>query len=301
MRGLSHRWAPEAVLLFATSIWGLAFLIVHEAMAQVPPLPFIAIRFATAALMVSVLTRPRLGRVTLTELRAGAAIGTAMLCGYGLQATGLQTLGAGRAAFIGALYVPLVPLLQWLAHGIRPSPLVCSSAVLATAGMMVLTGAANMLPHGAGLKFGHGEAFALSATLAVATEIVLIAQFAPRVDPRRLAVLECCAVSGLAVTLAPEFGQQFPPLHPFWLSCALFLGAASAFLQVSSNWAMRKLSGHRAVLIYATEPVWAALFGAAAGERIGASAVVGASLIMCALLLNAVTQMLNRSGSRNSA
>jgi drug/metabolite transporter (DMT)-like permease len=283
-RLLAHRLAPEAILVFATALWGLAFLIVHLGVAAVPPLPFVALRFATAAIMVRLLTGTKISRVTATELRAGPLIGLVMLGGYGLQAIGLQTLGAGRAAFIGALYVPIVPVLQWIVLRRRPETHIWISVALATAGMIILA-----TPTGAGASggFGRGEAFALAATVAVATELLLMAQFAPRVDPRRLAILECAAVSVFALIISRMTGQRLPPIAPFWLACALGLGAASAFLQVSSNWAMRRVPAPRAMLIFATEPVWAGLFGALHGEPMGLSTLLGAALILAALLLNA--------------
>jgi drug/metabolite transporter (DMT)-like permease len=291
-RLLAHRLAPEAVLLFATALWGLAFLIVHLGVATVPPLPFVALRFATAAIMVRLLTGARLSRVTATELRAGPLIGLAMLGGYGMQAIGLQTLGAGRAAFIGALYVPMVPVLQWIVLRRRPETHIWISVALATAGMVILAD-----PTGPGRSggFGRGEAFALAATVAVATELLLMAHFAPRVDPRRLAILECIAVSAYALVISLLTGQHLPPIAPFWLACALGLGAASAFLQVSSNWAMRRVPAPRAMLIFATEPVWGGLFGALHGEPMGPSTLLGAALILAALLLNATRRTETRS------
>jgi len=282
-RLLAHRLAPEAVLLFATALWGLAFLIVHLGVAAVPPLPFVALRFATAAIMVRLLTGAKISRVAPMELRAGPLIGLAMLGGYGLQAIGLQTLGAGRAAFIGALYVPMVPVLQWLVLRRAPERHVWISVGLATAGMVILSDPTGQAANG----FGRGEAFALAATLAVATELLLMAHFAPRVDPRRLAILECIAVSAYAAVVSWLTGQRLPPVEPFWLGCALGLGAASAFLQVSSNWAMRRVPAPRAMLIFATEPVWGGLFGVLHGEPMGRSTLLGAALILAALLFNA--------------
>ncbi|MEJ0047988.1 MAG: DMT family transporter [Rhodospirillales bacterium] len=286
-RFFAHRLAPEIILLFATALWGLAFLIVHLGVATVPPLPFVALRFATAAIMVRLLTGAKLSRVTATELRAGPLIGLAMLGGYGLQAIGLQTIGAGRAAFIGALYVPLVPILQWIVLGRRPEKHIWISVVLATAGMIALANPIDVLPGRAATGFGRGDAFTLAATLAVATELLLMAQFAPRVDPRRLAILECVAVAIYAVAVSLLTGQRLPAIAPFWLACALGLGAASAFLQVSSNWAMRRVPAPRAMLIFATEPVWAGLFGALHGEPMGLSTLLGATLIISALVVNA--------------
>ncbi len=284
---LNHKLAPDAVLLFATALWGLAFLIVHLGVATVPPLPFVAIRFATAALMVRVLTGARLARLTPTELRAGPLIGLAMLGGYGLQAAGLMSVGAGRAAFVGALYVPMVPMLQWAIFRRRPPAHVWLTTGLATLGMMVLSGLGST----ANNHFDHGDMLCLADSVAVASALLLMAHCAPRVDPRRLAVLECLCVSAAAGALALLTGQHLPPVEPFWLACALGLGAASAFLQVSSNWAMRRVPAHRAMLIFATEPVWGGLFGALHGEAFTKTTLGGCALILTALLVNALQRV----------
>jgi drug/metabolite transporter (DMT)-like permease len=266
-------------LVLATALWGLAFLVTHIAMARVQPLPFLALRFAVAAVAVRALTNARLARVTRAELRGGAFIGLAMLAGYALQAGALARLGSGRVAFICALYVPIVPLLQTAITRRPPRPATWLSVGLAVAGMMLMAG-------GGGGGLGSGEALALAAAFGVAAEILLMARYAPRVDPRRLAVVECGFLSVMAVGLSATLGQKLPPVEPVWLGCAIGLGAASALLQVSVNWAMRSVPAARATVIYASEPVWAAGFGALAGERMGVSALFGAGLILAALLLN---------------
>ncbi len=263
----------------ATALWGAAFLVTHIAMARVQPLPFLALRFCVAAVAIRLLTGARLGRVSRTELRGGALIGLAMLAGYALQAVALGRLGSGRVAFICALYVPMVPLLQAALTGRLPGGRTWLSIGLACGGMMLLAG-------GTGAGLGRGEAFALASALGIAGEILFMAHFAPRVDPRRLAVMECAVVSALALLMSFGLGQRLPAIEPVWLTCAMFLGGASALLQVSVNWAMRSVAATRATLIYATEPVWAAAFGALAGERMGPLALAGAALILAALMIN---------------
>ncbi len=279
---LAHPLAPDLVLVFATALWGLAFLIVRVGVEDAPPVAFVAIRFATAALVVGGLSGVRLGRVTPTELRAGALIAAAMVCGYTLQSFGLRTLGAGHVAFISALYVPIVPVLQFLllrrVLGVR----LWVSVVLATGGLMLMAGGPGGAP-------SRGDFLALGSAFGVAAELMLLAHFAPRVEPRRLAVVECIGVSVYALGIAVATGQGVPHLAAGWLACALGLGAASAFLQISSNWCLRRVPVHRAMLIFATEPVWAGLFGALAGERMGTTALAGAGCILIALLINATT------------
>jgi drug/metabolite transporter (DMT)-like permease len=267
-------------LLFATALWGLAFLITRLGVASVAPAPFVAMRFATAAIVVWSLTGVRLARATPTELQGAAYLAMAMAAGYILPAVALQTLGAGHTAFISALCVPIVPVLQFLILRQMTGARVWASVCLATLGLMFMAG-------GPGGGPSRADAFALGGAFGVAAEVLLMSRFAPRVDPRRLAVLECAAAAAYAVAVSVITGAHLPAPAASWIACVLSLGAASAFLQVSTNWCMRRVPVHRAMLIFATEPVWGAFFGALHGERFGLVSLIGAAFILSALLLNA--------------
>src|SRR3546814_14553087 len=72
------------------------------------------LRFGTAALVILPFTWRALKGLTKTEMRAGFLVGLSIATGYVLQTMGLQTIPSSKSAFITALYVPLVPILQWL-------------------------------------------------------------------------------------------------------------------------------------------------------------------------------------------
>jgi drug/metabolite transporter (DMT)-like permease len=268
------------MLVVATAVWGSAFLITHRAVATVPPLMFVAIRFTTASVGVGVLTRPRLNRLNLAEIRGAAAIGAAMVVGYGFQAAGMRTIDSGRAAFISALYVPTVPVLQWVLLGRRPAAWTWVGVALASLGLLLLAG-----PVG-GQAFGVGDAQALGGAFAVAAEILLVSRFAPVADPRRLAVTQCAFVAVAAASLSLAWGESCPAVRPAWVASALGLGLASAFLQLTVNGALRTVPATRATLIFALEPVWAGMIGAAAGERMGPAGVAGAGMIVAAIAVS---------------
>lgn len=97
-------------------------------------------RFATAALAVGLLSLRTLRGLTWLEVKAGVAIGVAIALGYGLQTWGLQTISSSKSAFITAMYVPLVPLLQWLCLGRMPGVMSCVGIVLAFIGLILLAG-----------------------------------------------------------------------------------------------------------------------------------------------------------------
>ena len=141
----------ECILVVITMIWGGTFLLVQHAMAVSGPMFFVGLRFAAATIVVGFFSLRTLRDLTLFELKAGVFIGVAIMFGYGLQTIGLQTILSSQSAFITALYVPFVPLLQWLVLGRRPGLMPSIGIMLAFAGLMLLTG-----PAGASLNFSPG-------------------------------------------------------------------------------------------------------------------------------------------------
>jgi drug/metabolite transporter (DMT)-like permease len=81
-------------------------------------------------------------------------------------------------------------------------------------------------------------------------------------------------------------GESIPALSTPLILSALGLGAASALIQVTMNWAQRSVSPTRATVIYAGEPVWAGVVGRLAGERLPAAALLGAALIVCGVIVS---------------
>jgi drug/metabolite transporter (DMT)-like permease len=233
----------ECVLVLITMVWGGTFLLVQHAMTVSGPMFFVGLRFAAAASIVALFSWRHLRELTLFELKAGAFIGVAIMLGYGLQTVGLQSIPSSQSAFITALYVPFVPLLQWLVLGRRPGLMPSIGIMLAFTGLMLLSG-----PSGASFNFSPGEIATLISAVAIAAEIILISTYAGQVDVR--------------------------------------LGAASAAIQVAMNWAQKSVSPTRATLIYAGEPVWAGIVGRIAGERLPAIALVGAGLIVAAVIVS---------------
>nr|WP_218627680.1 DMT family transporter [Pseudomonas sp. dw_612] len=271
----------ECVLGLITMVWGGTFLLVQHAMTVSGPMFFVGLRFAAAACIVSLFSWRSLRAVTLLELKAGFFIGVAIMLGYGLQTVGLQTIPSSQSAFITALYVPFVPLLQWLVFGKRPGLMPSIGIMLAFTGLMMLSG-----PSGASLNFSPGEIATLISTVAIAAEIILISTYAGQVDVRRVTVVQLAVTSMLAFLMVVPTQEAIPHFSWLLLGSALGLGAASAAIQVAMNWAQKSVSPTRATLIYAGEPVWAGIVGRIAGERLPAIALLGAGLIVAAVIVS---------------
>ena len=272
---------PEVVLVLITMVWGVTFVVVRHAMQQTGPMGFVGLRFGTAALMLALIAGRRMANVTRTEVAAGAAIGAAIAAGYGLQGAGMQTITASASAFITALYVPIVPLLQWLVLRRAPSPASWAGVVIASLGLGLMTA-----PGAGSLGLGRGEMLTVAASVAIAGELVLISRFAGRVDAVRVTALQMAFAAIFAAAAMPLTGEglRLPPLP--LIGVAAGMGVASAAIQLAMNWAQRSLSPTRATLIYAGEPVWAGVAGRLAGERLGLAAILGGALILAGALVS---------------
>jgi drug/metabolite transporter (DMT)-like permease len=248
----------ELALVAVTAIWGATFLVVHLAVQHGGPLLFVGLRFLSAG-----------------------AIRVTIFGGYALQTIGLQTIPSSTSAFLTALYVPLVPLLQWAVFRRAPKPTAWAGVALAFTGLVLLAD-----PGSAGLTLSTGELLTLISTVAIAAEIVLIGLFAGTVDLGRVTVVQLLVAGALSVALIPVVGEAIPTFSWLWLAAAVGLGAASCLIQLTMNWAQQSVSPTRATVIYAGEPVWGGLIGRLAGDRLPGLAIVGAALIVAGVIVS---------------
>jgi drug/metabolite transporter (DMT)-like permease len=149
---------------------------------------------------------------------------------------------------------------------------------MAVAGTYALTGAHTNL---ASMNFG--DWLTVACALAFAMEIVLLSHYSQRCQPVRLAWVITLTVAVLAWVTSGV--MQESGVQPSWTFVALIVGLAcvTAFVQFAMSWAQQSVPETRATLIYSMEPVWAALVGALAGERLGLLGLLGGALIVLAM------------------
>ena len=270
----------ELALVAITMIWGTTFLIIRIAMRHSGPLFFVGLRFTAAGLFTLLAFPKALRHMTRRDAAAGALIGATLFLGYGLQTYGLQTISSSDSAFITALYVPLVPLFQWLLLRRPPKLSGLIGIACAFTGLVLLSGG------GGGTRFGRGELATVGAAVAAAAEIVLISRYAGRVNLRQVTVVQLLVAGLLAFCAMPATGEGIPRFSWIWLAAALGLGAASALIQLTMNWAQEKVPPMRATVIYTGEPVWAGVIGRVAGDRLPPLALVGAGLILLGVFVS---------------
>ena len=275
-------------LLFATLIWGCAFVAQSVGMDHLGPMSFQAIRSALAvlALLPVILLMDRspgafLPRWKDRELwKTGILCGLALFVAQGLQQVGLQYTEPGKAGFITAMYIVLVPVLG-LFLGRRCGLGVWFSVALAVAGLYLLSCVGVT-------RVNIGDILILGSAAAFAVQIVLIDNLAQQMDGVRLNCIQFLVVTVLSA-LAAVFTET-----PTWdgvLACALplvytgVLSSGVAFtLQILGQ---QHLPPEPASLIMSLESVFAVLAGwVLLGQTLRPVEALGSALVFAAVLLS---------------
>ena len=276
MRG---SFRADLALAGAAFLFGTTFLVMQDAVADVEPIPFIAVRFAVGALVLLPVALVR-GRSEQPRplVLAGAAAAVALAAGYVFQTTGLQYTTSSVSAFLTYLLVVFVPLLSAVVLRRPPRSATAVGVVLAVLGLWLLT-------EGAGIGLGRGEVLSILCALAFAIHILVLSEVANRHDVVVLNALQFGLVAlALFVPGLLAGGYAFPA-SAWW--AAIYTGVVVNALAFGLQlYGQRRVSASRTALVLMLEPVFAAVLGYVDGERIGAAGALGAGLILGGILVS---------------
>jgi len=278
---LNKRTLAELLLLLTTFIWGSTFVIVKGALEDASALSFVAVRFTLAGVLLLVLLA-RL-RIDPKALLPATVLGVLLFCGYVFQTRGLVYTTPSKSAFITGFSVILVPLILRL-RGVRLRSASIIGAVLGLLGIYLL-----VVP--AGIEgVNRGDALTVLGAFSFAVHIVLVGSYAKRHSFLHLAPVQIL-VAGVLATIALPFDQGRMLNWTGRLIGAVLVTAvmATGFAFSVQNWAQRYTPPAHTALIFALEPVFAAVTSRLVlGERVGAKGVLGSLLILAGMVVSEV-------------
>lgn len=285
---MTEQLKGSLLLLLGTAIWGCAFVAQSVAMDFIGPFTFQVGRSLLAVVVLvpvaALFDRGKAGGGTYSARwldkklwKTGLLCGLALFAASGLQQMGMVHTDPGKAGFLTAMYIVLVPVLG-LFLGKRPPIVVWISVVIAVAGLYFLswTGAGGI---------NIGDIYLIGCALAYAVQITLVDRLSPGLDGVRLNCIQffVAAMLSAVVMLFTE--------TPTWsgiLACGgalLYTGVLSSAvgftLQILGQ---QRLAGEKAALIMSLESVFAVL----AGWLVLNQTLTGAESLGCCLVFAAV-------------
>lgn len=228
MKKLNNAFGGRLALLTAAVIWGSSFIVMKDAVADVPVFLLLAIRFTIAGVLLGVIFRKRLLSSGQNILGHGAVCGVLLLAAYATQTFGLMTTTPGKNAFLTAVYCVIVPFMSWGIYRKRPTAYNWAAAVLCIAGIGLISLSGRM-------TISTGDALTLLAGVFFALHIMALSHYGQTDDPIVLTILQFAVVAVLSwgCTLLTEQGAAFPApaVWPQLLYLSFFATAATLLLQ----------------------------------------------------------------------
>ena len=276
------------ILCLTAFIWGTAFVAQAMGMELVGPFTFNSIRSVIGglALLACVFLFDRIGVSKKPASRAeyiflaksGLTCGLILFVASSLQQLGIKYSTAGKAGFLTALYIIIIPVIGIFMKK-RASANIWGAVAVALAGMYFLCVKETFKPT-------PGDVLLIGCAFCYSLHIIAIDYFAPRTDCVRMSCIQLL-VSG-AIGLVFMFIFEEPTLASIYdarlsiLYAGLLSSAAAYTLQIV---AQRDTKPVMASLIMSLESVFAVLAGwVVLNEVLTLKELFGCALILVAII-----------------
>lgn len=277
-------------LVVATVIWGSAFIAQSVGMDHIGPMTFLAVRCALGAAFLIPATylfdknkSDFLRKWADPKLwKAGFVCGLALFAAGAMQQVGLVHTTAGKAGFITAMYIILVPVLGAFL-GEHPSPMAWFSVCLAVGGLYLLSCVGVT-------RVNIGDILLLGCAMAYAVQITLVDHMAADLDGLRLnfvQVFVCCIASAITMfaTEEPDISGIIACAVPLAYAGILSTGIAFSLQIIGQKY----LEPTPASLIMSMESVFAVICGwLILDERMTGYEISGCILVFVAVILSQI-------------
>lgn len=287
----------EFALFLVVVVWGATFVSVQKAIAEIPVHSFHVLRFGVASLILLPILLVRRARSPQRKKsdpkilwKAGLLTGISLWLGYTFQTTGLMYTTPAHSGFLTGLSVVVVPPLAFLFLKEKMNRGVLSGVLLAAAGLGLMTfgGEAQLNDPSPKLDIVRGDMISFGCTIAFAFQIIFKARWASQLSALALTTVEIGTVfllsliAALTLETIPDYTQLSMTV---WSAVALtgILATAAAFL--IQTWAQKSTTAVSTAVVFAMEPVMAALFSWwLIGELLSWTAACGGLLMIIGML-----------------
>ncbi len=269
-------------LFYAAAVWGSTFFIVKNALEGIDPVVMVAFRFLLAGIILLVYLIYKKKNV-FAHLKTAFFLSVLLCLLYIPQTVGLKYTTASNSGFITGLFVAFIPIFLRTIFKVKPNKMEITASIISLLGLWILTG---------GMKdINFGDSLTLLAAVTYALHVLYSDKFMKEgLDPVIISCQQFLLVGILSLLYALFFNLPMHITTSYAWKATIFLAlfpTLSAFL--IQMFAQKIRSPLRVSLIFALEPVFAALFAwTLGGETIITHRAVGGCLIFAALIISGI-------------
>jgi drug/metabolite transporter (DMT)-like permease len=271
------RLAPWALLLVSAA-WGLAFVVMKDAIEKQGVNSFLFSRFLVAVIAMVLLKPSVLKSINREILKKGFIAGLFLASGYILQTFGLALTGAAIAGFITGLYVVATPVIAAVLLKVRITAFTWACVAMATIGLALLSLK--------GWNLGLGEFLVFLCAIAFAAHIIALSKWSNGLDVYAMTIVQLATCALLTGIISFAQGYEAPVDLSGWLVVLYTAVICTAVAFVVQTWSQAHMSATKVAVILTMEVVFAALFAVIfGGESISIRALLGGVLVVAAMFM----------------
>ena len=293
----------NVLLVITALIWGIAFVAQSVSMDHIGAFTFQSVRsligsavLVPVMLVVSAIKKKKGEYVKPTKgdkaqlWKAGIVCGVIMTVAANLQQVGIQYTTAGKAGFITALYIVIVPVLG-LFMGKRSSLRIWVCVVMGMVGLYLLS-------MSGGFGISRGDTLVLLCAVAFSFHIIAVDHYASVVDGVKLSSIQflvCGVLSGVLMFIfeEPEIAGLLKAAVPILYAGVLSCGVAYTLQIVGQKYTRPTVAS----LLMSLESVFAVLAGMLILREVPTAREAIGCVVMFAAII--ITQLPERAKIKN--
>lgn len=287
MKKLVKRYIAESGLLLIGILWGMGFVTVKIGLnAGMNTFYLMWLRFLGSFVLLSILFRKKIKKVSKDDLKAGVILGIIQYFGYVFQTYGAAHTTVGKNAFFTAINVIIVPYIFWILNKKRPDIFSFSASIICLIGVGIMSLDGN-------LSFTHlnkGDVMTIISAFFFALQVAYTGYFGRKVHPMNLVLLQML-IGGLlfaGTQFATSGLREVIPLHGETLMAIIYAVVFStAIPMLLQIYCQRLTTATRASILMSTESMFAPIFAFfVLGEIMTLRVALGAIFILFSVVVS---------------
>ncbi len=280
---MKRKGIGQFMLIMAALIWGSSFVVMKDAVSNLPTPMLLCIRFTLGTLFMILLFFKQIKTICLKDLKGGLLAGIALYLAYTVQTIGLTMTTPGKNAFLTAVYCAIVPFLVWLLERKKPDRFQMMAALMCFVGV-------GMVSLDSSLTMNKGDFLTLVGGFFYALHMIVVKRFMKETSPVKLTTMQFFMVALLSFVQAVFVGDLYSLklIHSDMILQLFYLAFfATTLALLFQNMGQNLVSECQASILLSLESVFGVFFSVLCGqEYLNGQIVFGFIIIFFAIIIS---------------
>ncbi len=278
---------PFIAIVLVPIFYGTFYAITKTVNKNIPIFWMITLRMVFALIGFLPFLK-KVKKINKETLKLSLILSSVFFIGVFVQTKGLQYTSAGKAGFIGGLFVILTPIFSWIFFKTRFQKFLHIPILLILVGLFIMFYENAVIF----LSFGIGEVYNFIGAICIAFHIIFISKYLKKLNIFTLTLTQILIILifSVIIALSTEFDYSFADITTIEWMLLVYLGVITTtttfILQI---WGQKYIDETTTAIIISGEPIYATFFGWLINEEIITSQmVIGGIVVFIGFILTII-------------